>query len=78
MTAPLDHPNNTSLRELLRLTGLKQAAAITLFNRRRVAPVPFSIWSAWTAPPSSPHWLPLPETELLHARLIFDELIVVC
>jgi hypothetical protein len=78
MTEPLDHPNNTSLRELLRLTGLKQAAAVTLFNRRRAEPVPFSTWSAWTALPSSPHWMPLPESDLTHARLVFDELIMAC
>lgn len=75
MTATLDHPNNASLRELLWRTGLKQAAAITLFNRKRVEPVPFSTWSAWTALPGSPLWLLLPESELIHARLVFDELI---
>ena len=71
-----DHPNNRSLRELLRRAGLKTAAAITLFNRGRRQPVAFSTWTGWIAPAGSALLAPLPDGELAHAQRVFGELLM--
>ena len=64
--------NNERLRELVEASGLSQAAALAVFNRRlSAAGYSVSAWKAFFASPTTTRFRPLKDELLAHAEREF-------
>jgi hypothetical protein len=67
----VNHPNNERLRELYQASKLKQAVAMTLFNRYRRQRITETEWKSWLADPGTVRWRAMPDECIAHAEKVF-------
>ena len=67
--------NNERLKELVEQSGLTQAVALTIFNRK-IGPKPYSesAWKAFLSSPDSVRFRPLADELLAHAEKNFSKI----
>ncbi len=69
----INKDNNQALRELWESTGLSQAEALALVNKKQLRPLALSTWKAYMAGPDVARRRACPGEILSHAQKVLEK-----